>query len=71
MFTRRLCAALRALGEPCDPDDHWDAYLAGLYGACLREVTPETIALKAHFVARLDAALGDPHPDDPLWRTAA
>ena len=54
LFTRRLCAAHRALGRACEPDAHWHAYLAGLYGACLRDVTPEAIALKEHFVARLE-----------------
>ena len=68
LFARRLGAACRALGFPCDVDEHWHAYLAGLYGACLRDVTPEAIALKEHFVARLNAALADPRPADPVWR---
>jgi hypothetical protein len=73
LFARRLRASLRALGQAgdpeCDVDDHWQSYLAGLCGACLRDVSPETIAIKEHFVARLDAARAAPRWDDPSWRT--
>ncbi len=68
LFARRLRAASDAMRHPCDLAEEWDAYLAGLYGACLREVTPETIVLKARLVARLERALADPRPDDPAWR---
>ena len=67
VFVLRYRAAARALGRDGAPDDDWAAYLAGLYGACLREVTPETIVWKERLVERLDRALADPRPDDPAW----
>ncbi len=45
----------------------WEAYLGGFYGACLREVTPETIVGKARLVVELERALADPRPEDPAW----
>ncbi len=36
-----------------DVHAEWCAYVAGLYGACLRVVTPETIVAKAGLVERL------------------
>jgi len=66
-FARRLRAASEALDHPCDPAEEWEAYLAGFYGACLHEVTPEAIVRKERLVARLDRALADPRPDDPSW----
>src|SRR5512133_3182684 len=67
LFERRLVAATARLGHALDPASEWDAYLAGLYGACLSDVTPETIALKEFLVARLDRMVGDPRPDDRAW----
>jgi hypothetical protein len=67
LFARRHLAASEALGEPDDLDAAWSAYLAGLYGACLREVTPETIVAKQRLVRRLEAALAAPRIDDPSW----
>jgi len=67
LFLRRLRTAADALRHACDPDAEWSAYLAGFYGACLREVTPEAIAYKEHLVVRLDRALADPRPRDPAW----
>lgn len=61
LFERRL----RAAGG--GPADSWDAYVAGIYGACLRDVTPEQIATKARLVATLERALAEPHPTDPAW----
>jgi len=66
-FSLRYRAAARALGRDGDVDGNWAAYLAGLYGACLRDVTPETIVWKERLVERLDRALADPPPDDPAW----
>ena len=67
LFARRLGAASEALGHPCDLAGEWQAYLAGLYGACLREVTPEAIVQKDRLVARLDRALAAPRPHDRAW----
>jgi len=67
LFARRHRAAARALGFAGDVDGDWAAYLAGQFGVCLRDVTPETIVWKEWLVARLGAALADPRPDDPRW----
>ncbi|HLL20825.1 MAG TPA: DUF6058 family natural product biosynthesis protein [Kofleriaceae bacterium] len=67
LFARRYHAAAAALGEPDQLAVAWQAYLAGLYGACLREVTPENIVAKARLVARLDRALACPAPDQLAW----
>jgi hypothetical protein len=63
LFERRL----RAAGGPADA---WDAYVGGIYGACLRDVTPENMAVKAQLVATLEAALAEPRPGDPAWCAA-
>lgn len=70
LFARRLTAAMTALDHHVDVDDAWQSYLAGLYGACLYEVTPEAIVAKARLVARLDRAIAAPAPADPAWRRA-
>ena len=44
------------------------AYMDGIFGICLREVTPETIARKLQLVASLRELLTHPTPDDPAWR---
>jgi Family of unknown function (DUF6058) len=62
-FARRYAAAGGG-----DLGAAWGAYVAGLYGACLLEVTPETIVAKEQLVARLDRALAAPAPDDAAWR---
>jgi Family of unknown function (DUF6058) len=67
VFARRLDAAMAALDHRVDPDDEWQAYLAGLYGACLYHVTPEAIVAKARLVARLDRQVAAPRPTDPAW----
>ena len=63
LFERRYQAAGGA-----QLSDEWAAYLAGLYGACLREVTPENIVAKAELVVRLERALANPRPVDAVWR---
>lgn len=67
LFRRRIRAAAALLDHPCDPDEEWQAYLAGLYGACLREVTPETIVYKERLAARVTRMLAAPRPDDARW----
>jgi hypothetical protein len=64
----RAAFARRYAAGGGDLADAWDAYVAGLYGACLLEVTPETIAAKEQLVARLDRALAAPAPDVRAWR---
>ncbi len=70
LFARRLRAACDALDQPCDVDAEWQSYLAGLYGACLRDVTPESLAHKERLVRRLDRAHADPRPADLAWLAA-
>ena len=62
-FAERLRAAG---GEEVESD--WRAYLAGIYGVCLREVTPEAIARKARLVSSLCELLVLARPADPEWR---
>ncbi len=62
----RFADRYRAAGGD-DLEAEWAAYVAGLYGACLREATPENIVAKARLVGRLERALAEPQPDDPAW----
>jgi hypothetical protein len=61
-FARR-CEALGL-----DVAQEWEAYLTGVYGVCLRQVTPEAIARKDELVSSITALLERPTPDDPGWR---
>jgi hypothetical protein len=70
LFERRLVAAAARLGHAVDVASEWEAYVAGLYGACLREVTPENIALKEFVVAALERRLADPRPQEGAWCAA-
>ena len=58
---------LRAAGGD-DVESEWQAYLAGIYGVCLREVTPEAIARKARLVSSLCELLVLARPADAEWR---
>jgi hypothetical protein len=58
---------LRAAGGD-DLASDWQAYLAGIYGVCLRDVTPETIVRKARLVSSLCELLVLARPADPEWR---
>jgi Family of unknown function (DUF6058) len=64
-FSRRFLAAG---GNPAELDEEWRGYLSGLYGVCLREVTPETIVRKTALVDSLTRLLDEPRPDDGRWR---
>jgi hypothetical protein len=59
-FERRYDAA-----EPVA--DQWEGYLSGVYGVCLREVTPETISRKSTLVDELTELLASPRPDHEGW----
>ena len=67
LFERRFRAACEALSFAGDLEEAWASYLGGEYGACLRDVTPETIVAKERLVARLTAMLAAPRPLDPVW----
>ena len=62
-FAQRL---QEAGGDDIEPD--WRAYLAGIYGVCLRDVTPETIVRKARLVTSLCELLVLARPADAEWR---
>jgi hypothetical protein len=51
-----------------DLESEWEGYLSGLYGVCLREVTPEAIARKTFLVSSLCELLVLARPADPEWR---
>jgi hypothetical protein len=65
-FERRHGAAGGAAAELADD---WEGYIDGIYGICLRTVTPETIVRKSQLVESLGARLERPAPEDPEWRT--
>ena len=62
-FAKRL----RETGDD-DVEEQWEGYLSGLYGVCLRQVTPEAIARKTALVTSLCELLVLAKPRDPEWR---
>jgi hypothetical protein len=65
---RAACAA-NDLGAG-DLAADWAAYLDGVYGVCLRAVTPETIVRKTVLVASLCRLLVLAEPREARWREA-
>jgi hypothetical protein len=63
-FERRFLASG---GDPGAVEEEWAAYLSGEYGACLRNVTPETIVRKEALVREVDELLSAPEPVDAGW----
>ena len=53
-FKARLMQEMERRGLSLDPDAEWEAYLAGLYGVCLRAATPENIVRKEALLNRID-----------------
>lgn len=49
-------------------EEDWEGYLSGLFGVCLRDVTPETMVRKEQLVTSLTALLENPEPEDDRWR---
>jgi hypothetical protein len=69
-YERRYRAALREYDIPFDPDlfeRRWQAYLDGISGICMREVTPETIIRKRLLIDEIEELLADAHPHDGDW----
>jgi hypothetical protein len=62
-FAERLVTA----GAGDDLDLHWQAYMDGIYGACLWDVTPETIARKAKLVSSISELLMLARPAEEDW----
>src|SRR5919198_1639160 len=55
-------------GSTLDPD--WQAYLDGIWGICLRDVTPETIVRKNTLVSSLCELLVLARTREPDWQRA-
>ena len=71
-YERRYRAALREHDLPFDADlfeRRWEAYLDGISGICMREVTPETIIRKRLLIDEIERLLADAQPDEDEWRT--
>jgi hypothetical protein len=69
-YERRYRAALRDHGLPFDADlleRRWQAYLQGISGICMRDVTPETIILKRLLIDEIEELLAEARPDDREW----
>jgi Family of unknown function (DUF6058) len=68
-FERRHAAACRAEGaDPGELQADWEGYISGIYGVCLREVSPETIIRKTVLVDSLTQLLAEPRPESADWR---
>src|SRR5919201_2234220 len=63
-FAERLAAA----GGGDELDLHWRTFMDGIYGVCLREVTPETSASKAKLVSSISELLMLARPREADWR---
>jgi len=61
-------AARHGASNGSDLDQDWQMYLDGIWGICLRDVTPETIVRKNTLVTSLCELLVLARPRDPEWR---
>lgn len=67
-FEQRHAIAVSTLGlTGVDVAEDWAGYLSGEFGACLREVTPETIVEKGALIAQIEALVAAPRPGDATW----
>jgi hypothetical protein len=64
----RFGERLEAAGAGEDLDLHWRTYMDGIYGVCLWDVTPETIARKAKLVSSISELLMLARPPESDWR---
>lgn len=64
---RYAAAAARETATLAPAEEEWNGYLSGLYGVCLRRVTPETIVRKSALVAELETLLARAQPDSVHW----
>jgi Family of unknown function (DUF6058) len=69
-FVRRLAQAADAARSAHDPDEEWNAYLSGEYGACLKHVSPETIVEKTSLMRWIEELLASPRPEAEDWIAA-
>jgi hypothetical protein len=65
-FERRYAAAG---GGASELEDDWDGYLGGVYGVCLRRVSPETIVRKSGLVSSIERLLANAAPEEPAWQS--
>jgi len=69
-FTDRHRQAATAVDIPTSASEHeWTNYLSGLYGACLRQVTPEAMVAKEQLIWRIETMTAAARPDDDAWVT--
>jgi hypothetical protein len=47
----------------------WEGYMEGLYGVCLRQVSPETIVRKSELVISIEGLLAEAKPTDAGWQS--
>jgi hypothetical protein len=55
-------------GPPAELEADWDGYIDGVYGVCLRSVSPESIVRKAQLVVSVGLLLEHAWPDDARWQ---
>lgn len=48
-------------------DEAWAGYLSGGFGACLKDVSPESMLAKAQFIDTIEALLAAAQPSDEGW----
>jgi uncharacterized protein DUF6058 len=65
-FERRYLAAG---GEASELEEDWGGYIGGIYGVCLRHVSPETIVRKSELVRSIGRLLANPAPEDAAWQS--
>jgi hypothetical protein len=64
----RFAERLEAAGGADDLELHWQSYMDGIYGVCLWDVTPETIARKSKLVSSISELLMLARPAEADWR---
>jgi hypothetical protein len=70
-FRDRYVRAAQSVGlDPNEAGEIWADYLSGMFGICLRFVTPESIAKKVQLVELIERLISAPDPRDHSWRTA-
>ena len=64
-FERRYAAAGGAASEL---EEDWEGYVSGVYGVCLRQVSPEAIVRKSELVRSIEGLLATAAPKDAAWQ---
>lgn len=66
-LSRHRRAAQSAGGPTSSGEKEWENYVSGIYGACLREVTPEAMVAKEQLIWRIDILTANARPEDDSW----